>query len=124
MRYWWVNQNQTYKAEFSGGYLWSPKHNKNGARNQFYENMRNVAPGDLIFSFRDTMIVAVGRAASFCYDAPKPEEFGASGANWEQNGWRVDVQYEEVESPIHPKSHIERIRPLLPKKVFAAPRFW
>jgi hypothetical protein len=61
MRYWWVNQNQTYKAEFSGGYIWSPKRNKNGARNQFYENMRNVAPGDLLFSFRDTMIVAVGR---------------------------------------------------------------
>ena len=116
MRYWWVNQNQTYKAEFSGGYIWSPKRNKNGARNQFYENMRSVTPGDLIFSFRDTMIVAVGKAVSFCYDSPKPEEFGASGANWEQNGWRVDVQYEEVQSPIRPKNHIDRIRPLLPGK--------
>jgi hypothetical protein len=25
MRYWWVNQNQTYAQEISGGYLWSPK---------------------------------------------------------------------------------------------------
>ena len=25
MRYWWVNQNQTYKQELGGGYLWSPK---------------------------------------------------------------------------------------------------
>lgn len=52
MRYWWVNQNQTYRHEIDGGYLWSPKKNKNEARNQFYENMREVSPGDLIFSFK------------------------------------------------------------------------
>ena len=50
MRYWWVNQNQTYRHEIQGGYLWSPKRNANGARNPFYESMREVAPGDLIFS--------------------------------------------------------------------------
>ena len=53
MRYWWVNQNQTYRHEVQGGYLWSPKSNANGARNAFYESMREVAPGDLIFSFND-----------------------------------------------------------------------
>lgn len=116
MRYWWVNQNQTYKAEFSGGYLWSPKRNKNGVRNQFYENMRSVAPCDLVLSFRDTQIVAIGRVNSYCYDAAKPKEFGPSGANWDQAGWMVDVQYSEVASPIRPKSFIDRIRPLLPKK--------
>ena len=25
MRYWWVNQGQTYREEREGGYLWSPK---------------------------------------------------------------------------------------------------
>jgi hypothetical protein len=48
MRYWWVNQNQTYRHEVAGGYLWSPKRNANGARNTFYESMREVAFGDLI----------------------------------------------------------------------------
>jgi len=48
MRYWWVNQNQTYRHEVTGGYLWSPKRNANGARNPFYESMREVAPCDLI----------------------------------------------------------------------------
>src|SRR5262249_30389185 len=85
-------------------------------RNQFYENMRSVAPGDLIFSFRDAKIGAIGRAVSYCHDAPKPEEFGASGANWEQNGWKVGVIYTEVGQPIRPKSYIDRIRPLLPTK--------
>jgi hypothetical protein len=116
MRWWWVNQNQTYEAEFNGGYIWSPKRNKNGVRNQFYENMRSVAPGDLIFSFRNLMIVAVGRSESYAYDAPKPKEFGTSGANWEPNGWMVDVRYFNLTAPIRPKAHIDRIRPFLPAK--------
>jgi hypothetical protein len=46
-----VNQNQTFAQETAGGYLWSPKRSKNGARNPFYEFMREVAPGDLVLSF-------------------------------------------------------------------------
>ena len=42
MRHWWVNQNQTYRHEVQGGYLWSPKRNANGARNPFYESMREA----------------------------------------------------------------------------------
>ncbi|HAZ08753.1 MAG TPA: HNH endonuclease, partial [Elusimicrobia bacterium] len=72
MRFWWVNQNQTFDQEFSGGYLWSPKRNQNGASNQFYENMREVAPGDVIFSFRDQAIAAIGIAQSYCYECPCP----------------------------------------------------
>jgi hypothetical protein len=68
MCYWWVNQNQTYKHELGGGYLWSPKRNANGVRNPFYESMREVAPGDLIFSYADTRIVAIGIAESYCYE--------------------------------------------------------
>jgi hypothetical protein len=74
MRYWWVNQNQTYRHEVQGGYLWSPKRNANGARNPFYESMREVAPGDLIFSFMDTRILAIGIAQSYCWESPKPLE--------------------------------------------------
>ena len=32
MRYWWVNQNQTFRQEIDGGYLSFPKRNANGAR--------------------------------------------------------------------------------------------
>jgi hypothetical protein len=59
MRYWWVNQNQTYRAEVRGSFMWSPKQNANGARNEFYENMREVSPGDVVFWFCDTRIKAI-----------------------------------------------------------------
>jgi putative restriction endonuclease len=114
MRYWWVNQNQTYRHEVQGGYLWSPKRNANGARNPFYESMREVAPGDLIFSFMDTRILAVGIAQSYCWESPKPLEFGDAGQNWENIGWKVKVGFRELANKVRPKDHIAILRPLLP----------
>jgi hypothetical protein len=116
MRFWWVNQNQTYRHEIDGGYLWSPKKNKNQARNQFYENMREVAPGDLIFSFKDTLILAIGIAESYCSECPKPLEFGSAGAYWENIGWTVKVRFTQLRNKIRPKDYIEQLRPFLPSK--------
>ncbi len=116
MRYWWVNQNQTFRHEIEGGYLWSPKRNANGARNPFYEAMREVAPGDLIFSFMDTRILAIGIAQSYCWESPKPLEFGTAGEYWENIGWRVKVDFTKLANKIRPKDHIDILRPLLPQK--------
>lgn len=116
MRYWWVNQNQTYRHELRGHYLWSPKRNANGARNPFYESMREVSPGDLIFSFVDTRILAMGIAQSYCWESPKPPEFGAAGQSWENVGWKVTVTFTELVNKIRPKDHIGVLSPLLPKK--------
>ena len=116
MRFWWVNQNQTYRHEIQGGYLWSPKKNANGARNPFYESMREVAPGDLIFSFKDTRIVAIGIAQSYCWENPKPVEFGTAGQNWENIGWKVTVKYTELKNIIRPKDHMRVLIPYLPAK--------
>jgi putative restriction endonuclease len=116
MRYWWVNQNQTYRHEVQGGYLWSPKRNANGARNPFYESMREVAPGDLVFSFMDTRIFAVGIAQSYCWESPKPLEFGSAGQNWENIGWKVKLNFTELGNKVRPKEHMELLRPLLPDR--------
>jgi putative restriction endonuclease len=116
MRYWWVNQNQTYRHEIDGDYIWSPKRKKNQHRNPFYEFMREVSPGDIVFSFFDTRIAALGIANSFCDEFPKPTEFGPVGANWSAIGWKVDVRFRELQNRIHPKSHIGRLRPLLPRE--------
>jgi len=117
MAYWWVNQNQTYRHEVQGGYLWSPKRNANGARNPFYEFMREVAPGDLIFSFVDTRIFAVGIAQSYCWESPKPDEFGTTGQYWENIGWKVKVTFTPLSNQVRPKDHMEVLRLVLPKKL-------
>jgi HNH endonuclease len=114
MRYWWVNQNQTFRQEIAGNYLWSPKRNANGARNPFYESMREVSPGDLIFSFVDTRIAAIGLARSYCWECPKPVEFGAVGLNWENIGWRVNVSFFPLTNKIRPKDHMALLGTVLP----------
>jgi putative restriction endonuclease len=116
VRYWWVNQNQTYRHEVRGGYLWSPKRKANQAQNPFYDFMREVAPGDVVFSFADTVIRAIGIATSYAYEAPKPLEFGQAGAYWEMIGWRLDVRFSELRLPIKPSQHMAVLEPLLPDK--------
>jgi len=115
MRYWWVNQNQTYRHEVRGSFMWSPKQNANGARNQFYENMRAVSPGDVVFSFCDTRIKAIGVATGTAQTGPKPD-FGTAGANWAHEGWFVPVDYCALEVQIRPKDHIAVLRPFLPDR--------
>lgn len=114
MRYWWVNQNQTWRQEWAGGYVWSPKRKANGARNPFYEFMREVAPDDLILSFQDTRIRRIGLAQSYAYECPKPPEFGATGPNWDDIGWKIDVRYVDPVHEIRPAAHMSALRPLLP----------
>jgi HNH endonuclease len=116
MRYWWVNQNQTFDQEFAGCYLWSPKRKSNQQRNPFYEFMREVAPGDIIFSFQGTLIRAMGIALSHCYESPKPSEFGTAGSNWSDIGWKVEVQYYSLQNQIRPVDEISILLPLLPER--------
>jgi len=111
-----VNQNQTFRQEIDGGYLWSPKRNKNGNRNPFYEFMREVSPGDIVFSFCDTRIAALGIVSGYCRESPKPEEFGAAGTNWSQIGWRVGVRWQRLVNTVRPKDHIAQLRSELASK--------
>jgi putative restriction endonuclease len=116
MRFWWVNQNQTFRHEVPGGYLWSPKRSKNSRSNPFYEFMKEVSPGDVVFSFADTRIPAIGIALSNAYEAPKPKEFGQVGAYWDLVGWRINMRFTMFRQSIRPVDYIERLRPYLPKK--------
>jgi putative restriction endonuclease len=115
MRYWWVNQNQTYRAELRGSFMWSPKQNANGARNQFYDNMTEVSPGDIVFSFCDTRIKAIAVVTGAAQTGPKPD-FGSAGANWSQEGWFVPLDYCVLSNQIRPKDHISILRTFLPAK--------
>jgi putative restriction endonuclease len=114
MRFWWASQNQTYRQETEGGYLWSPKRNRDGGPNPYYEFMRELAPGDLVFSFADTWIRKVGIVQGYCYECPRPAEFGAAGRAWNDVGWSVTVRFFPLQNPMRPKDHIQLLRPLLP----------
>ena len=73
MKFWWVNHSQTFRQEFFGKYIWSPKRKKNNQVNPFYETMREVAPGDIVFSYADGAVKGFGIAQTHCYTSPPPE---------------------------------------------------
>ena len=114
MRYWWVNQKQTYRHEIGDGYMWSPKKQQNGKPHFSYEYMKHVEPGDIIFSYANAEIIAVGIAKTHCYSFPKPLEFGRAGTYWSDEGWKVDVHYRKVSTPVRTMDYIDVLRPYLP----------
>jgi putative restriction endonuclease len=67
-----------------------------------------------VFSFADTWIRKVGIVHGYCHECPRPPEFGAAGRAWHDVGWRVSVRFFPLQHPIHPKDHIELLRPVLP----------
>lgn len=76
MAYWWVSQNQTYRQERGGGFLWAPKQNQDGATFFHLSNMALVQPGDIVFSYVGSRIVAVSVAKTAAYDSPRPGDMG------------------------------------------------
>lgn len=114
MRYWWVNQKQTYRHEIGEGYMWSPKRQTDGNKHFSYEYMKHIQAGDIVFSYANAAIIAVGVASTHCYSFPKPIEFSGIGANWSDEGWKVDVQYRKLEAPVRTIDHIASLRSFLP----------
>jgi len=70
----------------------------------------------LVLSFEGTFIRAVGIVQSFCYECPKPAEFGPAGPNWDDIGWKVDVHYHDLIPRIRPADHMAAIQPRLPTR--------
>jgi len=114
--FWWVNNKQTYAHEIGGNYLWSPTVRSDGGRNEFYENMKRVRPGDVVFAFAGGEIKAIGICSAPAILAPKPGEFGAAGDVWASEGWRVPVAFTRLSKPLRPKDHMDVLATTLPDK--------
>jgi len=113
-QYWWVSQNQTYKHEVPGNFMWSPKTNSRGGRVPSYNFMEDMKVGDIVFSFADTFIKAIGVVTNPAQSSLKPD-FGSAGANWSDDGWLVDVAFQELGmAQFKPKEHMGLLSPTLP----------
>ncbi|CAM2928469.1 HNH endonuclease [Moritella viscosa] len=114
--YWWVNHKQTHTEEISGGYIWSPKKNTNGAKNHSYDNMPRTSVGDTVFSFAYAEIKGIGQVIEACCSVPKPSEFGHKGEYWDDDGWLVKIKWTMLDKPYRVKDNIAQIKHLLPEK--------
>lgn len=111
MQFFFVNHSQTHKDELGDGYLWSPKTKSDGKPSWSYNNMKKVKPGDIVFSFAETEVKAIGCATSEAYTAPKPIGFSET---WNQSGWKIDVDFERINHPFRLKENLDEFRHMLP----------
>lgn len=113
-KYFYVFQNQSFKEECTGEYLWAPKKAKDGSDNHHWTRMKEVRKGDVIFHGYKQRIVAVSVAKSDAYSSERPGELSAD--NWIKEGWRVDSEYFCFPHSIKPKDYWEDIKQLQPGK--------
>jgi 5-methylcytosine-specific restriction enzyme B len=92
---WFVCQGSTFTEERGKKFLWAPKLDKNGKPKLYWENMKNVKKGDVIFNYSKG-IRGVSLAKNDCYNAENPE----SNSVWGKDGFRVDIDLYEFKRVI------------------------
>lgn len=96
MAYWWVNQGNSYKLEYKGGFIWAPIINSDGQNFFHWENLGEVKEGDIVFSNVNGRINNIGIALNDAY----PSEKSNGHANlWLNEGRRVDIKYFKAGDP-------------------------
>lgn len=107
-RWWWVNHSPTADREAAGGYLWSPRTERDGGASPFYDNMRRAGPGDGVLSYSGGKVRRLGRVADFAFAAPEPL------AEHPREGWWLPVAWTVLESAVWPREIVAELGPLLP----------
>jgi hypothetical protein len=95
MRYWWVNQNQIYRHEVEGGYLWSPKRN---------------ATGPVTWSSRSWTHVS---AQSASHSGIAGKALNRQNSGLQAKTGRTSVAFTRLDNQVRPKDHIDILRSLL-----------
>lgn len=113
--YYIVFQNKTYFEEKAGGYLWAPQRTKSGREIFHWSNMTKIKKGDIIFSVYKRKIVSVNIALDSYVESDRPKTFDKLEL-WENEGWLVKVEYNELTKPISIDDNIEEILKLCPDK--------
>ena len=116
--FWWVNHSHTYSAEITGSYLWfANKTHKSKARSESEKNTQKLLPGDVIFSFAQGEIGAIGVVVGAAREAAKPKEFESIAEHADaQSGWTVPVRFTTLATRLRIEERMSDLAPVLPRK--------
>lgn len=117
MNYFWVFQNKTYQEELTGNYLWAPKKDAGGKSVHHWTRMSEVKAGDIIFSCVNRNIVSINVATKDSYSHNRPSEMDKLEL-WKEEGWKVDVIYNELDKPISIDDNLKGIMSFETEKYF------
>jgi putative restriction endonuclease len=116
--FWWVNHSHTFRHEIEGSYLWfANKPRKSKARSESDKNTQKLLPGDVVFSFADGAIGAIGVVLGSAREAAKPMELDSVAEHAEAGtGWIVPVRFMTLTNPLRTEDHSAELAPVLPRK--------
>lgn len=114
MDYFWVNQKQTFRQEWKGGFLWAPKRNQKGDTQWHWETMQLPKVGDVIFSYVNQAIRAYGIVQSPAITKAKPDTMASSP--WETEGWYIKLAYTKLNEPIFIRETLSKTGHLFPNR--------
>jgi HNH endonuclease len=116
--FWWVNHSHTSQQEVEGSYLWFPSRSrKSKARSESEKNIQRLLPGDIVFSFANGYVGAIGVVLASARDAVKPLEFASVEEYAEAtSGWLAPVRFMPVANPLSAQDRIGVLAPLQPRK--------
>ena len=105
MPIYYVLQNQTYKQERQGEYVWAPQIDQGGRQNAGYKMMTELKQGDFILHHYKRKVMSISIAKNDCYEATQPHELVTAEKNidWDESGYRVDVEYFDFDPPFNMK---------------------
>jgi hypothetical protein len=116
--FWWVNHSGTVRHEIEGSYLWfANKLRKSKARSESDKNIQRLLPGDIVYSFADGAIGAIGVVLGSAREAAKPLEFDSIAEYADtQTGWLVPVRFMTLTSSLRTEEYGAELAPVLPRK--------
>jgi hypothetical protein len=98
LKYWWVNQSQSYQAERRAGVLWAPLRSKTGVRLKHWEAMAHAQPGDQILHYADGFVRAISTVTAKAVLAPRPASLPPD--LWGRDGRLLTVRYRDAVRPV------------------------
>jgi putative restriction endonuclease len=116
--FWWVNHSHTFRQEIEGSYLWfANRAHRSKARSESDKNTHKLLPGDVVFSFAQGEIGAIGVVLGSAREAAKPTEFESIVEHADaQTGWLVPVRFTTLTARLRAEDHMVDLAPVLPRK--------
>jgi putative restriction endonuclease len=116
--FWWVNHSHTFRQEIEGSYLWfANRARKSKARSESDKNTQRLLPGDVVFSFAQGEIGAIGVVLGSAREAARPVEFESIAEYADaQTGWSVPVRFTTLTASLRTEEHMGELAPVVPRK--------
>ncbi|HCF99372.1 MAG TPA: hypothetical protein DEV93_02375 [Chloroflexi bacterium] len=101
IRYWWVNQSNSYTEELRHGCLAAPKRTR-GQPVSTWDRVRELQPGDIVLHFCRGLILAIGKVSEPARERPRPYDLAGSRSSVPH--WVAKVKCTPLVAPIDIRS--------------------